>query len=186
MDLSHHNLSQLLPQIGNSNSLPPNQKSDSSLPEQEVSDAQKTARSKLGGNLIHVMADHADNMAAIDSMLPHGQRQDAFMGRYGNQDWWRPFSFPGLEDSEDSIGQDFEMVDVRPYDARTESIVGDVNCWLESASLTNCIRNCRKTVDAAKSRSTDAEFSEKLHHVLPHCGDGLLRLQHAATGSSLR
>ncbi|XP_030839835.1 ATPase family AAA domain-containing protein 5 [Strongylocentrotus purpuratus] len=191
IDAVHCNLPQIISSITTSKdtkasyaSLSSNEKSSSESADHELTENEKKKSSKLGGDLMNIMAEHADRMSEMDTMLLHSQQQDSHLNRYGNNEWWHPLLMPGLIDSEDWIGDDYEQVDVRHCDSRGEVNIVDMNCCLEAMSLRDCVKRCRRTV--AEARQDETRWEEIQRSVLPSDHEALLRIKAITSEATLR
>ncbi|XP_072168365.1 uncharacterized protein [Diadema setosum] len=176
LDLCHINLPQLLAPSWVEGQSPlrtcPSQSSRDVL-----SADQKKASVKLESGLMKVLADHVDRMSLLDTMLPQEQRQGCRLSRYGNQDWWQPLMFPGLDDSQDEGITDINSTDVRPYSEESESVVREIDCHLEAASLVCCRRKYRHYSERILGGFSHEDSCRILQDISPTESNSALRLQ---------
>ncbi|XP_054763024.2 ATPase family AAA domain-containing protein 5-like isoform X1 [Lytechinus pictus] len=182
VDAAHSNLPQILSSIRTSkDTKPSNQNSSNESPDQELNKDEKQTASKLGGELIDIMAEHADRMSGIDTLRPHSLKQDSHLNRYGNNEWWHPLHMPGLNDREGWLGDDYELVDFS--DSRDEDASVDVSCCLEAMCLRNFVRRCRRTV--VEARQDEIRWKDIEQSILPS-DEALLRIKDISFDATLR
>ncbi|XP_071492573.1 uncharacterized protein [Diadema antillarum] len=175
LDLCHINLPQLLASWTDGQN--PLRTCPSQSGRDVLSADQKKASVKLESGLMKVLADHTDRMSVLDTMLPQEQRQGCRLGRYGNQDWWQPLMFPGLDDSQDGGSTDINSMDVRPYSEESESMVREIDCHLEATSLVCCRRKWRHCSERILGGFSHEDSCRILQNISPTESNSALRLQ---------